>query len=414
MPPSSTPRFYTISLSEDDAPVTGYAFAFARYGTESQIHAELRQIVEGWGAPWQPPVLVADSLPLGANPASSQVFLAEAVSRHSWFSDGALDTFSDEQRAFFVLSGGYERWFCDPPRLPAHGEVIWRGRRALLIIDLDSRRLALAEFLAVQTLPTVLRPPSAFEAAIEAGRAQEWNHTEGSFRTPRDTRERWNSDRKQQQSNIGRNSLDGRRLPFMQAELQSRVNPDIGPFSAEHALNEEIGRAFAMQQVQDCVIRYMVEMRDAARRRLDDPVGAVREAVREARERLSSDLRRVVTAYLTDAIYPGRRRRVERSLEVPEADLTAPNPELASFVDEAPDANAEDAFLLRVIADELRDRIMSRLTDAQKRVFEACVLLGESEVEYARRLGRNAGTVRKQMFDIRRKVTELLIEDERT
>jgi len=246
---------------------------------------------------------------------------------------------------------------------------------------------------------------------MEEGRAREWNYAEGNFRTPRDSRKRWNADRNQQQSIIGRNSLDGRRLRFMHAELQSRVNPEIGPFSEEQALDEEIGRAFAVQQVRDCVARYIVEMRAAARHRLDDPVGAVREAVVEARERLSSDLRRVVTAYLTAAIYPGRRRRVERSLEVPEADLGAPNSGLASFVDDKPDAEAEDAFLLRVIADELRDRIMVRLTEAQKKVFEACVLLGETEVAYARRTGRNAGTVRKQMHDIRRKVTELVSDD---
>ncbi len=216
-------RGYLVPLHEDGQPAESYLFAVGRSHAESadsfNVMETLAAFVVGFGATWRNgedvQVFDLDEDDLGTLPKN--MLLRNRIASADWSQpepelvppELVLSTargmvmlredVPELRRTAGVRADGVPvSWYPEGP--------VWRGARALILVDLDEHSLGFAEAATRYALGDwwIASGQSHTYQFARRGQAQEWDSTRGEFFSPDETRERLERERSGAADRIGR------------------------------------------------------------------------------------------------------------------------------------------------------------------------------------------------------------------
>lgn len=213
---------YLVPLHDDGQPAESYLFAVGRNHAERpdsfDVMEMLAAFVVGFGAPWRngEDVQVLELDPSAPAALPENVLLRDRIATADWSqpepefipSELVLNTARGMvvvredvprlRRAAGVGADGVPgSWYPEGP--------IWKGARALILVDLDEHNLGWAEAATRSALGDwwiASGQPHTYQLG-RLGQAQEWDATAGRFFSPEETRQRLERERADAADRIG-------------------------------------------------------------------------------------------------------------------------------------------------------------------------------------------------------------------
>jgi hypothetical protein len=413
-PDGPFPVGYVVPLRDNGAAAHSYVFAVTRSLAESAAHEDLAGLstFTGHDMPYRAEEVLR--IHLGTHDAErlpANLFLRDLFLQFDWSNPllvGLSAAFHEEYRAKGHRVGrcAFAAVFREGVRpdngLSESDGALWREARLTVFVDLDAMHYSEAERATMCTVGDFARVSGAFpfEKAVLDGRAQEWNPESGTFRSPEETRERYQEERWRALARLSdttfRTAVYPRRWPLVRQALAERAAESGVSLRQEfcHAVGSSLELAVS-QRVPHATRAFLATIRKRPPRRMQDLAGELAQF----REMVIRTIRPVLARLLVDDLLGPESRKQHDAL----ARYKASEPSVSDPVEL--DVSPEEA-LVDQLGSELWLRIKHTLTPKETLVLFAQIGLraGESLAGWARAHGMAPATASVHLFKAKNKI----------